>query len=82
MPKKLLWKELFQRDFKYRAGMFNFLFLNYTATSTKSDKSNCTICDDEKNHKMETILCECKASECNSIEKCCVRYKIVHCLNS
>ena len=55
------------------------MYLNYTATSNKSDKSYCTMCDDNR-HKMETILFECKTNECNLNGKCCVRYKVTHCL--
>ena len=55
MPKKLLWEKLFEREFKYRAGMFNFMFLNNNAKSNKSDKKNCTNCD-RSDHKKEVIL--------------------------
>ena len=81
MVKKLNWNELFVKEFKYRAGMFNFMFLTFNAKSYKSDKTKCSKCCNSQ-HKMETILFECKASECNYNYKCVhevryIRYDII-----
>ena len=83
MVKKLNWNELFVKEFKYRAGMFNFMFLTFNAKSYKSDKTKCSKCCNSQ-HKMETILFECKASECNYNYKCVheVRYKVIHCMET
>jgi hypothetical protein len=46
---------------------------------TKSNKTNCTICNNSDGHKMKVQYMDCNKNDCNG--KCETRYKLMQCLN-
>jgi len=46
---------------------------------TKSNKTNCTICNNSDGHKMKVQYMDCNKNDCNG--ECETRYKLMQCLN-
>ena len=83
IPRKLNWVHLYDKKFKTESLLKSFCYSKLVATINKNNKTNCTICESNKNgHKMETLLLRCDGQSCNSAGICPVRHKITHCLHS